>query len=63
MVVFFLNFLRLYYAVADDEVALTCNLFADHANRQREIEDFWLSRLAQRVGERLDRSRRRLQLA
>jgi hypothetical protein len=22
-----------------------CNLFADHVERQREIEDFWLSRL------------------
>jgi Homeodomain-like domain len=46
MAAFFLDFLRLYFAVADEEVALSCNLFADHADRQREIEDFWLSRLS-----------------
>jgi len=27
---------------ADDAISLTCNLFADHLERQREIEQFWL---------------------
>jgi hypothetical protein len=37
--------LRACYAVPDAKVRVTCNLFADHAERQREIEDFWLSEL------------------
>jgi hypothetical protein len=28
--------------VPDSKIALTCNLFADHESRRREIEDFWL---------------------
>ena len=42
MIKFFLHFLRSCYAVPDSKVAVTCNLFADHEARQREIEDFWL---------------------
>jgi hypothetical protein len=45
MVVFFLHFLRTCYSVPDAKVRITCNLFADHAERQREIEGFWLSQL------------------
>jgi predicted transcriptional regulator len=45
MVVLFLRFLRACYAVPDAKVRVTCNLFADHAKRQREIEDFWLCEL------------------
>lgn len=41
----FLRFLRNHFAVVDHRVRVACNLFADHAIRQREIEDFWLSRL------------------
>jgi hypothetical protein len=39
---FFLMFLRRYFEVRDEDVRVTCNLFADHTDRQREIEDFWL---------------------
>jgi transcriptional regulator with XRE-family HTH domain len=42
MVRFFLRFLRSCYGVPDSKVSVTCNLFADHEDRQREIEDFWL---------------------
>ena len=45
MVVFFLRFLRTCLGVPDNKVRLTCNLFADHASRQHEIEAFWLDRL------------------
>jgi transcriptional regulator with XRE-family HTH domain len=45
MVRFFLSFLRRCLAVPDDRVTVTCNLFADHIERQREIEDFWLAEL------------------
>jgi hypothetical protein len=50
LVAYFLEFLRRHFAVPDDRVKVYCNLFADHLERQREIEDFWLDRLA------LDRS-------
>jgi hypothetical protein len=42
MIKVFVQFLRSCYAVPDSKIALTCNLFADHESRQREIEDFWL---------------------
>jgi hypothetical protein len=45
MVAFFLNFLRRSFGISNEKVALTCNLFADHAERQAEIEDFWVARL------------------
>jgi hypothetical protein len=45
MVTFFVEFLRTCYAVSDAAVRLSCNLFADHAERQREIEQFWLDTL------------------
>jgi predicted transcriptional regulator len=45
MVAFFLHFLRTRYFVPDAKVRVTCNLFADHAQRQREIEEFWLREL------------------
>jgi len=50
LVAYFLTFLRRHFAVANDRVKVYCNLFADHLERQREIEDFWLDRLG------LDRS-------
>jgi hypothetical protein len=43
---FFAGFLRRFYEVPDDRFAVTCNLFADHAPEQREIENFWLDTLA-----------------
>jgi transcriptional regulator with XRE-family HTH domain len=42
---FFLNFLRAHFEVPDERVRLTCNLFADHVERQREIEQYWLDTL------------------
>jgi hypothetical protein len=41
----FVTFIRTYFDVGDDEIRLTCNLFADHIEAQREIEDFWLDLL------------------
>jgi DNA-binding transcriptional regulator YdaS (Cro superfamily) len=46
VLVFFARFLRTYFAVPDDRIRVRCNLFADHLAKQREIEDFWLTRLA-----------------
>jgi hypothetical protein len=42
MIRFFAEFLRSYFDVADDRFRVWCNLHADHAARQRDIEDFWL---------------------
>jgi len=41
----FVEFLRTHFAVSDDAFRLDCNLFADHVERQREIEQFWLNTL------------------
>jgi hypothetical protein len=45
MVRYFVDFLRSYYDVAEDAFRIDCNLFADHAERQRDIEQFWLATL------------------
>lgn len=45
MVVFFLRFLRACFSIPDAKIRVTCNLFADHAEKQREIEGFWLREL------------------
>jgi transposase-like protein len=42
MVRFFVSFLKTYVDLRDEEIRITCNLFADHVQRQREIEQFWL---------------------
>jgi transposase-like protein len=42
MVRFFVFFLKKYFDLQDGEIKITCNLFADHVQRQREIEQFWL---------------------
>ena len=44
----FAEFLRVEFGVADEQFRVTCNLFADHERRQREIEDFWLATLGLR---------------
>jgi transcriptional regulator with XRE-family HTH domain len=41
----FLRFLRRCYGAETDRISVTCNLFADHIDRQHEIEDFWLRTL------------------
>jgi transcriptional regulator with XRE-family HTH domain len=45
VLVYFIGFLRRHFEIADDRVGVRCNLFADHQERQREIEDYWLDRL------------------
>jgi hypothetical protein len=42
MVRTFMTFLRDAFATDVGRIRITCNLFADHVERQREIEDFWL---------------------
>ena len=42
MVRFFVRFLRERFDVGPDVISVTCNLFADHRECQREIEQFWL---------------------
>ena len=42
---FFVEFLRRYFDVQDDDIRVTCHLFADHVKKQREIEGFWLETL------------------
>jgi len=41
----FVRFLSESFGVRRDEISIYCNLFADHENRQREIEQYWLDRL------------------
>lgn len=41
----FVHFLRAELDVAAESITMRCNLFADHLERQREIERFWLDRL------------------
>jgi transcriptional regulator with XRE-family HTH domain len=42
MMAFFIRFLRRYFDIAEDRFRVWCNLHADHLQRQREVEDFWL---------------------
>jgi transcriptional regulator with XRE-family HTH domain len=42
LLVFFADFLRQHFDVPDSAFSVYCNLFADHIERQREIERFWL---------------------
>jgi hypothetical protein len=39
---FFVGFLRVCFKIPDKKLRVSCNLHADHAERQREIEDSWL---------------------
>lgn len=45
LVAAFIRFLRKHFDVTNDRIRLSCNLFADHAEQQRTIEEFWLARL------------------
>lgn len=45
LLVFFANFVRRHFGVTDDAFSIYCHLFADHVDRQRDIEKFWLSTL------------------
>ncbi len=42
---FFVDFLRRYFDIHDDDIRVSCHLFADHVERQAEVEQFWLDRL------------------
>lgn len=42
MVRFFVSFLRKHFNVRNEQIRVTCYLFADHLERQREIEQYWL---------------------
>jgi transcriptional regulator with XRE-family HTH domain len=42
MVALFVEFLRSCLGVRDEHIRLACYLYADHVDRQREIERFWL---------------------
>ena len=39
----FAFFLRHHFDVPTEKFRVACNLFVDHVERQREIEDFWLA--------------------
>jgi len=43
MVRFFVGFVHEFFDIGSERFRLTCNLFADHEARQREIEAFWLN--------------------
>jgi transposase-like protein len=45
MIAFFKRVLTTTFGVPDSKFRVACNLFADHAARQAEIEDFWLEKL------------------
>jgi transposase-like protein len=55
MVAFFVRFLKTYWSLRDEQIRITCNLFADHIARQREIERFWVD-IAQLPRESLRKS-------
>jgi hypothetical protein len=42
---FFVQFLRRYFDL-DEEIRITCHLYADHLAKQTEVERFWLDALA-----------------
>jgi transcriptional regulator with XRE-family HTH domain len=42
---FCVRFVRTYFGVDGARIRVTCNLFADHLERQREVEQFWLDTL------------------
>jgi hypothetical protein len=45
MVSYFVRFLRTCYAVPDEALRVSLNLFADHVEKQGEVEQFWLDLL------------------
>ena len=42
MVRFFVGFLRKSFDIKSRDIRLSCHLFADHLERQREVEQYWL---------------------
>jgi hypothetical protein len=41
----FVHFLQHHFDVRPEQFCVCCNLFADHIDRQHDIEQFWLERL------------------
>jgi hypothetical protein len=42
-VAFFMCFLRSYFELPSESCRVACNLFPDHEEPERQIEDFWLA--------------------
>jgi transposase-like protein len=42
---FFVDFLKRYFDLSGEEIRITCHLYADHLERQSEIERYWLDAL------------------
>jgi len=42
---FFVAFLRQHFGLAGDQIRITCHLYSDHHEKQREIEEYWLNTL------------------
>ena len=42
---FFAEFLREHFVFEEDRFRIHCNLFADHLERQTEVEQLWLDQL------------------
>lgn len=42
---FFVDFLKQHFDLVPDDIRITCHLYADHLEKQREIERFWLETL------------------
>jgi transcriptional regulator with XRE-family HTH domain len=43
MVRLFVAFLKTCFGIDGRDIRITCHLFADHVERQREVEQFWLN--------------------
>jgi transcriptional regulator with XRE-family HTH domain len=66
MVRFFVSFVRAYFPLRDEQIRVTCYLYADHEYRQRQIEQYRLdllgldrSSLCRSVVNRISRSSQR----
>lgn len=42
MVKLFVKFLRTYFDIQPENIRISCHLFADHVERKRQIERYWL---------------------
>jgi hypothetical protein len=42
---FFVDFLKQHFDLVPDDIRITCHLYADHLEKQTEIERFWLKTL------------------
>jgi transposase-like protein len=48
LIAFFVDFLREHFSVPDASLRVKCHLFADHRQRQEEVEQFWVDLLGLR---------------